>query len=217
MSEGASVRHSVMSYVRFPVPSRLTSTTPSSAPSITNCVAICAGRSRIGAPRGALVVRAARAEHAQLRECSGVGVGVAGVVERVQPPRSLPAGPRARASFPLAKAWCSGSLIHRRGRSRRRGVQATSMHPFRACDHIRFLTFGSTSASKLQGHSSLHDCPIICGKQNHSGFNCTIMAVERRVETAAQSVKMARKTGVTQVALELGEELNEDLACCTEG
>jgi hypothetical protein len=43
------------------------------------------------------------------------------------------------------------------------------------------------------------------------------MAVERRVETAAQSVKMARKTGVTQVALELGEELNEDLACCTEG
>ncbi|KAF8168757.1 hypothetical protein BJ912DRAFT_934122 [Pholiota molesta] len=184
-----------MSYVRFPVPSRLTSTTPSSAPSITNCVAICAGRSRIGAPRGALVVHAARAEHAQLRECSGVGVGVAGVVVQ----------------------WNASSL--------REAYQLAR----------ELLTFGSTSASlparaqdlpprchstlrsKLQGHSSLHDCPIICGKQNHSGFNCTIMAVERRVETAVQSVKMARKTGVTQVALELGEELNEDLACCTEG
>ncbi|KAF8166224.1 hypothetical protein BJ912DRAFT_934661 [Pholiota molesta] len=158
-----------MSYVRFPVPSRLTSTTPSSAPSITNCVAICAGRSRIGAPRGALVVRAARAEHAQLRECSGVGVGVAGVVERVQPPRSLPAGPRARA----------GGLG---GEGCRR----------RACIRsVLVIIFGSLP---LEARPP-----------------------QRRVETAAQSVKMARKTGVTQVALELGEELNEDLACCTEG
>jgi hypothetical protein len=98
--------------VRFPVPSRLTSTAPSSAASVANCIAICAGRTRIGAPRRALVIRAAREEHgtsaahgraavgldtsvtvegtvAAGEWCSGasasgsgVGVGVAGVVER---------------------------------------------------------------------------------------------------------------------------------------
>ncbi|KAF8173895.1 hypothetical protein BJ912DRAFT_1077939 [Pholiota molesta] len=45
----------------------------------------------------------------RLRECSGVGVGVAGVVEHVQPPRSLPAGPRARVAFGLGTSADEGT------------------------------------------------------------------------------------------------------------
>jgi hypothetical protein len=61
----------------------LKQTAPPSAPSVANCVAICAGRTRIGAPRRALVVCAARAEHgtSAVHGRVAVGLGMSATVE----------------------------------------------------------------------------------------------------------------------------------------